>query len=488
MDRQALSLLAAELARRAAQRGATSELHPGQARVRAARDATGARARRLGLLTHRRWGKTHLLVTDEADVCLSKQRARCCYIAQQKTNAKKLFLEAMVPMAEKYGWDYDWHAVDLVWTFRETGSIIQVCGMDDPRAIRLLRGFAWDRAHIDEAQDFIYTDLQHLTMRVLGPGVAERRGQMALAGTPGDVENFFWEVVSGRHPGWIVERGQFLENPYTRQALIEEIEDLVRSNPNVVHEPWFQREYLGRWVSDSRLAEVEVDLARNGLLEWKREDDDRFCLGIDWGWTAPPAVTSNEERRYSAAYVLGTWNPRRYPWFVYLSAREFPPMYVHEHVALLRKYRAEWKGLRIFGDPASEAGPLHDDLRLVNGIPIEDADKREKRYHIERLNSEAALGHLKIYNLDEPAHPEHSPLFKQWRSLVWARGPRGVRIEGVPRHLHDGALYARRGAYLYAYREPEKPDTDEQRQAKVADRMREQRILSIRGKRNLHGR
>ncbi len=436
-------------------------------------------------------------------MCLSRERARCCYIAQQKTNAKRLFLEAMLPLAEKYGWDYDWHAVDLVWTFRETGSYVQVCGMDDPRTIRLLRGFKWDRAHIDEAQDFIYGDLQNLTMRVLGPGVAERRGQIVMAGTPGDAENFFWEVVAARrHHDWLVEHGKFLENPHTRGALLEEIEGLIRANPGVIHEPWFQREYLGRWIADSRLAEVEVDLERNGLREWTREGDDRFDLGIDWGWTAAPAVASSAERKYSAAYVLGTWNPRRYPWFVYLQARLLEPMFIHEHVALLREMLARWPGLRIFGDPAAEAGPLHDDLRNIFGIPIEDAEKRDKRYHIERLNSESSQGHLKLFHLDEadgePAvgrvlhspHPEHHPLFRQWRSLVWGKGPGGKRVEGSPRHLHDGALYARRGAYLYAYREPQPPETPEQRDAKISAHMRETRLLHMRKnqRRAHHGR
>jgi hypothetical protein len=241
----------------------------------------------------------------------------------------------------------------------------------------------------------------------------------------------------------MVTRGAFLENPWTRAQLIGQLNMLRRTNPNILDEPWVRREYFSEWVPDLRKVVVKLNPDLNYLYEWHQEAGDKFCLGIDFGFPHP------------SAYVLLTWNPDRYPFFVYLEAWERGSMEIHDHVEAIRSYMHRYPNLRIVGDPswfASKDRPSSEafvqELQQVHGLPVEPADKKDKRFHVERLNSEATCGWLKIYNQDDPAHPEKAEMAKQWNKLVRLKDG----SEGTPRHKHDAALYARRAAAPWTFR------------------------------------
>lgn len=378
-----------------------------------------------------------------AHTCLSKHRAICAYVNQERDYAKDLVWPILVNLIDMYKWNVKADGRSMRITFRDTEGTIQLYGADQKRFQRRMRGKQFDDVVVDEAQDFIFSDLGHLCMRVLYPTIADRHGRLFMAGTPGEIENYFFEVQKGEHPHWTVVRGEHLENPHTRAELRGQLNHLLRTNPHVLEEPWVRREYFNEWVPDTRKVVVKLNADINYLYEWQRVAGDRFVLGIDFGF---PSLS---------AYVLLTWNPDRYPFFVYIEAWERPKMELHDHVNAINDYLRRYPGLRIVGDPSWFGGKDNPstesfvtELQQIHGLPIEPADKRDKRFHVERLNSEATCGWLKIFNADDPQHPEKATMAQQWNKLV--RLSDGS--EGTPRHLHDAGLYARRAAAPWAFR------------------------------------
>jgi hypothetical protein len=404
-------------------------------------------------------------------VCLSKKRAICAYVNQERDYAKDVSWPILEELIDHYGLS-DKVKLDnrgMVVRFLETGSTIKLYGADQPRYQRRMRGKQFDVVVVDESQDFIFSDLEHLTMRVLLPTLADRRGRLWMCGTPGDHENYFYEVAwQKQHKQWSVVHGEYLENPHTRAELRGQVNMLKRANPDIEDEPWFQREYKNQWVPDLRKAVVKLRPDLNYLYEWQREPDDRFCLGIDFGF-------SKEKGLGHSAYVLLTWNPDRYPFFIYLDGWQREKMEIHDHVTAINEYMLEYPNLRIVGDPSWFGGKdrpssesFVEELQQIHGLPVEPAEKKDKRFHVERLNSEATCGWLKIYHAANPEHPEQSAVAKQWNKLVRLKDG----SEGTPRHIHDAALYARRSAAPWAFRgevqrrDPEEVKRQEMRQAR----------------------
>lgn len=407
------------------------------------------------------------------------------YCAQERVNAKKLAWPILHDLSDEYEWRVHFNNVELVATF-ETDSTIELFGLDDPRRARLFRGRQFDEVIVDEAQDFCWTNLQHFTQRVAIPTLADRNGRLFMAGTPGDRAegvppcepgdmHYFYEVAWLRkHPQWTVVHGEFLENPWTAAQLSKQIEMYRRANPNVDQEPWFQREYLGKWVIDTRSVVIRLRPDLNYLYEWQPHEDDQYVLGIDFGWKDP------------SAYVLAVWNPRLHNWTIYLEAFVARGMYLHDHIAKLREYQTRYPRIRMVADPAGHAAALHAELRDIHGFPLEDADKREKMFALERLNSEASLAAIKVFNLADAKWdgttwksdtPELNPVAQQWATLCWEIDSHGQRVEGTPRHVSDGAVYARRACAPWLHTPKPDPESAAELQRR---KMRAQRFATVR--------
>jgi hypothetical protein len=158
-------------------------------------------------------------------------------------------------------------------------------------------------------------------------------------------------------------------------------------------------------------------------------------------------------------------------------------MMLHDHIQLCKKFMERYPGLVIYADPAGHAKALIEEMRR-NGVSIYAADKKDKRTHVERLNSEATVGKIKIYNTDDPGNPEESLLAKQWNDLIrvfkygdvmssnFVGDELSLWEEGTPRHIHDAALYARRGAADFPIDEAPESSRVEKEIQKMKDRAR----------------
>lgn len=442
-----------DLARRYAHAQILRDLHPGQRRVIFARDPQGGRgvAPFVALLCPLRWGKTEAYLRWAIYTCQTKRRASCIYVSMHRSSAKEIAWPKLEELFEHYKIRVKKNNVDLAIKFLETDSRLRLVGADHPRYARLIRGTEHDGVGVDEIQEFRHVDVQYLIESVIMPRVADRRGRVFIFGTPGPEEaGYFYDVVWRQGlPYWAIVLGDLYENPHNVEQLRAQIERFKLANPMIESEPWFQREWRGRWVVDNRNLMVPIDGALNYLTEWQPAHDDIYVLGIDWGYSPAPS-----------AYVIGCVNPRLYEYLVYLEAWERGEMRLRDHIAAIRDFQQRYPGLTVVADPAGSAKTVIEELRYEHNIPIRNARKLHKDWHVDKMASDASLGLLKLHNLADPKRPEQHPLAQEWARLAWRIDREtGARIEGSPRHRHDAAMYVRRAVSLALHR-PSDPPAD----------------------------
>lgn len=451
-------------------------LHDGQKRFIFAKRGNEI-SRYTAILAHRRWGKTRGTLMYESNRASLKKDYRFAYITSVRLVSKSLSYPIINSLSEENEWGVKFNSKEYVYTWPETKSVCHLWGADQEKFADKVRGQQYDSVIIDEAQGFYFIDLRWFTEQILTPTLVDRSGRMFMQGTPGDIcAGFYYDVcVKKKYKKWVVIESLPFENPVTEKQLKNELNLLKEDDPEIENEPYIQREYFGKWVEDNRKNVIKISV-NNYLYEWRREPSDRFILGIDIGFNDP------------SAFVVATENHERYEYLIYLEAFEKKEMLLHEYIEIINEYQARYPGIRIVCDPggnskvlrASDAvssKTLAEELRK-HGISVETAEKKDRRMHIERLNSEAIRGLIKIYNMNDPKHPENHPLVKQWKNLMRIYGKSGVEwTEGKPRHLHDGALYARRGAIMQGY---VKPEPHEPRAVWEARKMKRDAIANVR--------
>ncbi|MDH3600138.1 MAG: hypothetical protein OEU26_10920 [Candidatus Tectomicrobia bacterium] len=294
-----------------------------------------------------------------------------------------------------------------------------------------------------------------------------------MLGTPGiNPEGFFFEVCNGKHPEWAVVRGNPFSNPYTKEQLTEQLDIIEQKNPAAKSLPWVRREYFGEWITDDRRRVISLSPSINYLYDWKPQPGDQFIIGVDWG------------DRY-AAFVVGVYNRTAYPYLVFLEANALHGMLIDDHVKFIRSLMSAYPGAIIVADPGGVSRTIVREIRETYQLPVINAQKSDRKANVEMLNNDVSLGKIKIFNRDNPARPEDSALAKQWNQLVWVEDrAKGTRVESAPRDVHDAALYARRYAHTYLYKEPQRgpePGTPEW-YAEEARQIRDKKERSIRRK------
>ena len=443
MNRANWRRLQEELEKRERQSALIDDLHDGQKRYLFAKDDTGGLANMVCLLSARRFGKTRGFLHLGCDRCLKMPRSRVVLIYQKRKDSRKIAWPILEELAEDYRVGAKPNRLDLAYRF-PNGSTIELEGADDPSRHRQFKGQRNDLVLIDEAQDW-YSDVQQLVQWLI-PGLADRRGRLFMAGTPGPLpEGYFFEVMSEVHPEWSLQRGNPFENPHTAAQMQERLDKLCNKNPEVINEPWVRREFFGEWVVDTRMNVIHIAPVVNYLNQWEKEDGDEFIIMTNW-------------KENSCAMTVGTYNTSRYPHLVFIEAHRMEGQSLTRQKALLMSLMEKYKPHIVHCGPEPSSRTIAKSLREMHGIPITHLGREDRMAEIELMNATTTVGDVKIFNATEPDHPELSPLAEQWANLVWIKDRRtGDQKEGHPRDLHECALYTRRVAHYHLF-EPKKPE------------------------------
>ena len=131
---------------------------------------------------------------------------------------------------------------------------------------------------------------------------------------------------------------------------------------------------------------------------------------------------------------------------------------------------------RIIGDTGGLGKAFAEEMRIRYHIPIEAAEKQNKRGYIDLLNG--ALNRKKLMIV----MPECQQLKDEWDTLPWKEG-RKEEADGFENHCADGALYGWRACTAFA----EKPPPPVRTAAEIVEEARDRRREEARKGREAEG-
>lgn len=359
---------------------------------------------------------------------------------------------------------------ELSWTLPNE-SVIYLLGVDSSEdEMRKAFGQKFKLVIVDEAALY-RIDLTSLVYSVLQPATADEQGTICLTGMPSNLKRglFFqltqergddaerkfvfdwsedrrnWRVIDKENGAeWSGHFWTAFDNPHMATNWRAEIEEKKRNNPRIEETPFFQQEYLGKWVIDKDKCVYKFDPDRNTFdtLPEYASGDWHYILGVDLGYeddTAFCVMAWHDHDR--TAYVLETWGKNH--------------MVVSDVVDRIKLYmlRYEFDGIVIDGSNkmAVEEMRKRHDLWFVQSVQKRykvGESRRAKANMIEVMNADFIMERIKV-------HPDRcKSLILEYDNLIWddrnedGLGPRQEH-PGCPNHQCDAALYSWMSVYSY---------------------------------------
>jgi hypothetical protein len=279
-------------------------------------------------------------------------------------------------------------------------------------------------------------DVPDALYRACRPMLIASRGQLICAGTPKGKRGWFWESWANQALKFTRLVFAAADNPrISAESLAQE-----RVALGAAYAQEYECEFLagvfgrvyGAW-----------DLARNG---WEKPNRDAagtpwacdcYLLGIDYGF--------NDDCAFS---VLG-WRDND-PTVYILSSYKLAGLTPSDAAEEAAKLGKEYSFVRIVGDTGGLGKGYAEEARKRFSLPIEAADKTNKRGYIDLLNGALAKGLLKVNVV------LCGGLIEEWHNLPWD-DKRQKEAEGFANHESDACLYAWRACSNYRDEAPNKP-------------------------------
>lgn len=362
---------------------------------------------------------------------------------------RKSYQDLMLPdaiMARAIQWstvykEVKWRSSEKKLIF-PSGAVIQFGYLDKEEDKYRYQSSAFQFVAFDELTQFTESAYTYLFSRVRKPAGMDVPLRIRGATNPGG--------VGGK---WVKNR--FIDNGKVYKEGIEInaedavfVQSLLHDNP-YVDETEYRRSLSkldavtraqlegGNWLIEGTEKAYSVDTERN-LIPHAPDRLDNYMLGLDFGF------------KDSTAFAILGWNDRESTVVVVRTWEETgqTPSQIAELVSALE---ATYKFYRIVGDMSGLGKGYAEEARLRFNIPIEAAEKNNKRGYMSLLAGELVDGHVKI------SVAGNKDFLEQLPSLVW-NSERSDLAPHQEDHIHDAVLYAWRGCRAYA-EAPEKVKT-----------------------------
>ena len=181
----------------------------------------------------------------------------------------------------------------------------------------------------------------------------------------------------------------------------------------------------------------------NDIIQSIPTDITNYILGVDLGWDDPTAFSVcgyNDNR----LYVIETYKKSK--------------MLLTSVADKIKELEIKYGGFdKIIVDGAAKQSV--EEMRARYGINFTSADKLGKRDHIEMMNTELAVGRIKLLDSGSEA------LRAEWDNLIWDER---AKLKGkykehqsCANHLSDATLYAYWYAHCYFFNDHLKPVVEE---------------------------
>lgn len=393
-----------------------------------------------GILATRRAAKSYTAGLAFMEASYKYPGASMLYVALTGLTAKRILIkDVLKPIAKKCGIELDIN--DTTGTVRfPTGAHLYLIGADaKPDEIEKALGQKYAIVIIDEGASY-HQDLRSMVYEHLKPAVADYSGEVWLIGTPGsNTKSFFYDVTTGREPGWYVERWRALDNPYVAKQIQEDIDTFTRENPRFLETPAYKRMYLGEWVIDDDLLVSKFLRERNLIAELPISKHRwTYHLGVDLGHSPDPSsfVVVCHREFDKKLYVL--------------RSEEYLELDVTSVADKIKALDKVYDFSMMVVDGANKQAV--EEMRNRHGLPLISADKTGKADFIEMMNSDFIQGNMVLVDSTT------ATLQAEMETLVWdekLKRETGKREEhpACPNHNHDALLYIWRHSYNYAARE-----------------------------------
>lgn len=419
-------------------------------------------------------------------------KARCVYVATTRDTARELIWDDLKDIVERLGLGPDtgesrFNETRMSLTLTRNGSYLRLYGADDNAEIDKLRGKSFHEVGIDEAASHPPKILKDLIERVVGPRLGDKKGCIALFGTPGHIlSGLFYDATRDDSPdhcpyaernnpefaerkrtalwsshAWNLEDGA-PHVPAIAALWQRALEDKEKYRWSDEHPVW-RRERKGLWAADDTTNIYRYSSARD---DW---DPERigpmrvaklpflpgaawvFSLGADMGAADPFALQ---------ALAAAPQDPTRTLYHVFeFEAQPDAKMYAKRIAELLfgpddrKNGVGVWpnhkKPLGLIGAIGWPVGAIADMSHLGEAILEELANvygfrfvagprnAGDKLAAIELWNGDAIDGRIKIL--------KGSKLAKQLGALQWKVDQHGKVAEdkSQPNHSADAGLMAR---------------------------------------------
>lgn len=432
--------LVVESNRRDAVRGS---LHLRQRKVRE------DRAQKRLLRCSRRSGKTWFALTDIIDDHWDYPGAEYAYVALTRSSARNIAWPIIRQLNRKYGLQLRLRESIGRIEFPNDAALTIYGGDRDDWAERIY-GQKLRKVFIDEASWFRGVDMNYLVNDVCIPTIVDLRGQITLMSIPSPyMSGLYWDADQGIKPGWSCHRWTWMQNPAIRQQTLEFIRNELALDPKWLELPGVRRNWFNEWVDEVGTRVYRWTHSLNSIAEYpitlENVTDHRFVLGVDFGWT------------HRTGFVMYCWTDKS-PTLIELDSYAQEEMTLDEINDRCQAYLRAYPGARILGDP--DAQREFGELTRRYGLPIEPAEKANKKFWIDLYNTELQAGRIKVVDAENSAHVDEM-LKGRWESKkgVLIRNTRQELVEakGWRNDCCDAGLYGFRDVWNYRYRKPTAP-------------------------------
>ena len=265
----------------------------------------------------------------------------------------------------------------------DNGSPIYVLGLDkDRKQAEKLLGQKYSLVIIDEAGSFTQ-DLSDIIYRVIEPATMDYEGTVIVAGTvQNNIYTFFYDVTTGKEPGWSVHQWSGFDNPFMKDKLAKEIAKMEKRNPLIRETAYFRQMYLNEWVVDDSKLVYKYNEQKNLVKELPPSNSPWIdILAVDLGFTDATAITViSFSYSHRTAYI-------RYAW-------QKAGMDVTDTANAIKEIASKFDIIKYIVDGASKQ--VVEEIRNRFQIPLEAADKVQKAEFIHLMNDELIQGHVKV--------------------------------------------------------------------------------------------
>lgn len=368
------------------------------------------------------------------------------YTALTRESARSImWVDILKAIAEQKGISITPNEARLELKIKSNNSIIKLFGADaDKREREKVLGNKYPYIAVDESGSFAY-DLESFVYEYLEPCVIDYNGCIDLIGTPTVYwQGFFSKVTRGKEPGWKIFKWNTTQNPFVPDW-DKRVAALKERKPGIEDTPFFERMYLGRWVTDEESLVYKFLGGRNTVKVLPDAEISGQALSIDLGFDD------------DTSYVISRWYEHSEILY-FIDVTKKKGQVIDDVIAAIKQYVADFDIKTIVIDNASKqfVESLKRRFRLWD-LNIIAATKKDKFHYIEVMNSDFIAGRIKLLRgRTELLVEEYGNLIKDPKSKV----PK--ELESCPNHLADAGLYNWRFARNYMYSEVRKEKTEEE--------------------------